>query len=372
MKFAFMARILDYEGYGVQTHLMGLLKAISKTDHKHKLVIFMGPNQKADLSFLRHRFELVRFGPSPKTPIGRMIWDHISVGRVCQQMKIDALYAPAHIKPALINCPTVVFVPDMIYHLFPEQWSWSDRFYFTQAVNRLTSRAQSLIALSENTRKDLLSKLRVPSDRIKVVYPGVPEGFMPKPPQETEYIRSKYGLEKPFLLYVGSFHPRKNVPAIISAFECLADKNPHDLVLVGSPVWHISEMKSRIENSSFSSRIRSIGLVPRSELPCFYNQASIFIFPSLYEGFGFPVLEALACGCPTVTSNVSSLPEVAGEAAILIDPFDIQEISNAIMDILIDDSLKDELKQRSIIQAMKFSWVETATQTINILTSVAT
>jgi glycosyltransferase involved in cell wall biosynthesis len=370
MKFAFLARILDYEGFGVQTHLTGLLQGISEIDHNHQLYLLVGPRQKVDQSKFKHRFEVVQFGPPPQTALGRLIWDHISVGNVCRQLEIDTLYAPAHVRPAYITCPTIVFVPDMIYHLFPGQWSWSDRFYFIHAVNFLTSRAQGLIALSENTKKDLLSVLKVPQERVKVIYPGAPLGFFPMSARESHFIRLKHGLENPFLLYTGSFHPRKNVTGIIAAFERIAGEIKHDLVLVGPPAWRTPEILSKIESSSFARRIRPLGLVPRHELPSFFNQADVFIYPSLYEGFGFPVLEALACGCPTVTSNVSSLPEVAGEAAILVNPEDISEISAAVLDILTDEIKSEYLRQQSLIQARKFTWELTSVSTLSLLESV--
>jgi glycosyltransferase involved in cell wall biosynthesis len=262
----------------------------------------------------------------------------------------------------------VVLVLDMMYHLFPEQWPWSDQAYFRFAVSNLTTRATQIAALSEATRHDLHSILGIPTERITVVYPGVPAGFHPVDPSG---VRKRYGLVRPYALCVSSDHPRKNLHGVIAAFEQIAARVPHDLVLVGPAVSASQRVQERITASPIAARMRRIGVVPEAELIELYSGADLFLMPSFYEGFGFPALEALACGCPTITSNVSSLPEVTGDAAILTLPGDTNALAAAIERVLTSPVLREDLRQRGLVQAQRFSWAATARHTIALLEQAA-
>ena len=371
MKFAFMSRILSYEGYGIQTSLEGLLRGITHVPHKHTNVLFIGPKQSVPDWIRDENYQIVRLSPNPEGLLGRFIWDHVVVGRACRRLGIDALYAPAHTRPLYSPCPVVVAVPDMMYSLFPQDWGWSDRIYFGLAVPLLTRRAAAIAALSENTRSDVLRLLHLSKEKVRVVYLGTPEGFTPLPAEAVQQIREKNKLSKPFILYVGSHHPRKNLASLVRAFELIASGIPHDLVIVGLPIWQDNQLMQYIHTSPFTGRMRMVGFVPREELPLFFNAADVFVFPSRYEGFGLPVLEALACGCPTVTTNTSSLPEVAGDAAILVSPDDVPALGDAIMRVLTDNELHERMRQNGLQQAGKFCWERAAKETIELLEKVA-
>lgn len=372
MRFAIMARILkyEYEGSGIYTFLMGLLRGIAELGSQHEIVLFMDPSQSLPATLAPHRFRIVPVHPHTDTTLGKFWWDHVAVGRACKGLEIDALYTPAHVRPAYAPCPVVVSVFDMMYHRFPHYWEWSDHTYFRVAVSVLTSRAAKIAALSKNTKRDILSLISIPEEKIEVVYPGVPKGFRPLPSHESEGIREGYQLPNPFILYVGSFHPRKNLMRLLDAFEGIANQLPHDLVIIGSR-WNSAPILERVQGSSVAQRIRFMGFVPSSDLPLFYNEADLFVFPSLCEGFGFPVLEAMACGCPVVTTNASSLPEVAGEAAILVSPDSTEELSNAIDQLLNDPKLQAMLRRRALQRAQQFSWITTAEKTIKLLEDAA-
>ncbi len=366
-----MSRILKYEGFGMQTLLAGLLKGIEEIDTQHELVLLVESGQLLPESLPVDRFQVIPVPTYSDTAFGKLWWDHVAVGRACKKLQIDALYASAHVRPAYIPCPVVVSVFDMMYHRFPQDWPWSDQAYFRLAVSLLTSRATAIAALSKNTKQDILALLSIPEERVEVVYPGVPLEFTRLPPSDSENIRERYDLPSPFILFVGTFHPRKNLLGMLDAFEEIATEIPHDLVIIGPVVWNNQHILRRMRGSRFTDRIRFIGFVPRSDLPLFYNQADLFVFPSLYEGFGFPVLEALACGCATITTNVSSLPEVAGDAAVLVAPGKVEELSNAIRQVLGDTELRARLRRSGLQQAQRFSWSITAHKTIALLEKAA-
>jgi glycosyltransferase involved in cell wall biosynthesis len=365
-----MARILQYPGSGMQRLLMGLLEGIAETRCPHEIVLLLEPDQSLPASLHSNQFIPVRIGPRIAGSVGRLCWDHIAVGCVCKKLGVDALYAPAHVRPAYAPCPVTVSVFDMMYHLFPRYWRWSDQIYFRLAVSILTSRAANIAALSENTKRDILSLLPVSEDKVKVVYPGVTKGFRPLPPHVSEEVRRRYELPRRFILYVGSHHPRKNLLGLLEAYERVADKLPHDLLIVGSR-WSNEDVFLRSQRSLCTKRIRFVGFVPDSDLPLFYNEADLFVFPSLYEGFGFPVLEAMACGCPTIAAGTSSLPEVAGKGALLVTPGSVTELCSTIHRVLSDAELSAELRERALEQARRFSWAAAASETLALLVDAA-
>lgn len=370
VKFAIMGRILQYKASGVQTLLRGFLRGLSEISHEHEIVLFVDLHQSLPASLNTRQIQIEPISPKTNFSIGRFFWDHIAVGRACRHLEIDALYAPAHVRPAYAPCPVVVMVPDMMYHRFPEYWDWSDQTYFRIAVSTLTSRATRIVALSQSTKRDILSYLSIPEEKIEVVYPGVPQGFEPLPPRVSKKIRSEYNLRRPFILFVGSFHPRKNLNGLLDAFEEIADRCPHDLIIAGSR-WDNEKIKQRIQESPVAQRIRSVGFVPDGDLPLFYNEADLFVYPSLFEGFGFPVLEALACGCPTITTNVSSLPEAAGNAAFLVQPGNTRMLGDAIYQMLTDSDQKVQLQKRALEQAQRFSWTKSASAILDLLEAAA-
>ena len=371
MRFAIMSRLLAYQNSGLNTLLEGLFRGIQQIESSHEFLLLFEPGQSIP-KWLQEQFRVVTIQPRTQNPISRFGWDHLAVGKICKKLGVDALYAPAHVKPIYTPCPVVVCVLDMIYHLYPQFWNWSDQTYFRFMVSNFTPRATRIAALSESTKADLLALTNISEDIIEVIYPGVPEGFGIILPEESVTIREKYGLEKPFILFIGSFHPRKGLRNLLEAFERCAHLLLHELVILVSTQWEDQDIEQNLDSSKVSKRIRLLkGIVPRSELPKFLNQADLFVFPSLYEGFGLPVLEALACGCPTITTDISSLPEVAGDAAVLIPPDNTQALSDGIVQVLSDKDLRVNLKQLAVRQAKIFSWKKTAEQTIQLLEEAA-
>jgi glycosyltransferase involved in cell wall biosynthesis len=371
MRIGVMGRILRYEGFGASTLLSGLINGFELNNAKHEIIIFTDEKKQINLKSDTSGIQEVQISAPIQTFLQRFWWDHVLVGKFCRKLSIDVLYAPAHIRPIYSPCPVVVSVFDMMYHKFPIDWPIRDRLYFPFMINNFTVRADAIAALSENTRSDIIEYLNYPNEKINVIYPGVPEGFQPLSLELCIQVQPKYELIKPFILYIGGFHPRKNVKKLVAAFESIADRCEHDLVITGKMFWKDNNLEKQILESPVRNRIRLLGMVPREDLPRLLNLADIFVFPSYYEGFGFPVLEAMACGCPSSVSNRSAIPEVGRNAVDYFSPESSTQIANSINKILGDYDLRLTLRQKGIVQASKFSWLKMAKQTLNIIESVA-
>jgi glycosyltransferase involved in cell wall biosynthesis len=367
-----MLRLLKYPDSGIQTILLGLLKELDKSCSEHEIFLFLDSTQVLPFDTNQFSYKIVPISPNTDTRIGKIIWDHLSVGFACKKFGIDVLYAPAHIKPAYIPCPVVVQVLDMMYHKFPQYWNWIEQNYFRFAVSNFTSKATKVSALSLSTKQDILYFIRIPENKIAVIYPGIPFGFKQYPKEETKEIRKKFNLQRPYILFIGSFHPRKNLLGLIDAYENVAEKLPHDLLIKGTTNWQSNSVDNRITNSPFRYRIRVIeSSLSTQELAYLLNEADLFVFPSLYEGFGIPVLESIACGTPTITTNVSSMPEIVGDAAVLVPPGDISALSAAIYKVLVNPDLQRHLRQASITRSELFTWEDYTQKTLDLMEEAA-
>jgi len=371
LRIGVMGRILSYHGFGVRTYLAGMLNGMLDAGIEHEVVVFLGADQAPPAQLAGRGLEFQTVSPAPTNALRRMVWDHLRIGVACRRHDIDVLFAPAHIRPLYAPCPVVVTVHDMMYHLFPEDWSRGDRFYFRLGVNLLTRRAAGIAADSRSTAEDVIRILGISEECVEVVYPGVPNGFYPRPKAEITPVLEAYGVRRPYIFYAGSFHPRKNVGALVKAFEAVSGDIPHQLVIGSEPGWDYPDVIQLIEESLARDRILLTGFIPETDLPRFYSGADLFVFPSRYEGFGFPVLEALACGCPTITTGASSLPEVAGEACVLVEPGDTSQLAEAILLVVSDDAKRAMMRGKAVEQADRFTWICAAQGMVRLLENAA-
>jgi len=227
--------------------------------------------------------------------------------------------------------------------------------------------ADQIIAISNSTKQDLIRYFQVPEEKITVTHLAADECFQPLPFDKVQVFREKYGLDFPFILYVGTLEPRKNLPTLIKAFYYLKKKNiHHKLVIAGGKGWKYDPIFQTISDLNLIKDIHFTGYVPKEDLPLLYNAADAFVYPSLYEGFGLPPLEAMACGCPVITSNTSSLPEVVGDAGIMINPCDYDKLAEAIDNIISDTDLKIQFSKMGQVRAAQFSWNKCAEETLKI------
>jgi len=286
---------------------------------------------------------------------------------------LDVFYSPDFVlPPTRRSTRTLLTVHDLSFLRYPETFVPKLRRYLEHAVPRSIARADLVLADSAHTRSDLTSLFDVPPDKVQVLYGGVHPRFQPQPePEETERIRARYSLgEQPYVPRVGTIQPRKNYVRLIQAFARLQTRRPADLQLViaGGRGWLHQDIFAEAEKHG--DRAHILGFVNEADLPALYRNAALFAFPSLYEGFGFPVLEAMACGVPVVCSDASSLPEVAGDAALLVNPLDTGALSEAMARALEDADLRQEMIARGLARATRFTWERAARQLLGTFGSL--
>jgi len=267
------------------------------------------------------------------------------------------------------NSQYIITVFDLTPLILPRAHKTGKSVLFKLLLPRTLRYADNIITVSESTKRDIMKYFNVPENKIKVIYLAANKHYRPiRNNVLLESVREKYSLPSKFILFVGTFEPRKNIPAILKAFRRL---NPPDykLVLVGKRGWKLNQIFQLIDSLNLKEKVLLPGYVETKDLPVFYNLASLFVYPSFYEGFGLPPLEAMACGCPVITSNTSSLPEVVGDAGIMIDPRDVTSIAGAMKMVLVNENLRKEMSLKGIMQAEKFSWEKAATETMELYKS---
>jgi glycosyltransferase involved in cell wall biosynthesis len=249
----------------------------------------------------------------------------------------------------------------------PELQSRKERLIYNLLVPKLLKRKDKIIADSYCTKNDLVNCLKISEDKIDVIHLGVDEKYRVLNQNETLSIMRQYGIEHPFILYVGTLNYRKNLPLLLRSFYRIMKKLPgYKLLCIGKMGWNSQPIIDLIRQLNLINDVKIMGYLPDAHLPYFYNASDLFVFPSLYEGFGLPPLEAMACGTPVITSNTSSLPEVVGDAAIMVDPCDDVELSNSIQQCLTNDELTASLVEKGINRAKLFDWKITAKNTIKL------
>jgi len=263
----------------------------------------------------------------------------------------------------------VITICDLTFLLFPAYHPARRVRAFTAGISRSVSRADAIIVISQHTKHDVMKYLGIPEDKIHVVYCAASPRFHPIPPHQSDPILSKYLLRREhYVLFAGNIEPRKNIMRLLEAYARLKARwtYAYPLILAGGQGWRNADIYRGVKELSLEKDVRFLGYVPDEELPALMSGAALFVYPSLYEGFGMPPLEAMACGTPVVTSNSSSLPEVVGDAALLIDPHDVEELAEGMHQALTDRELRDEMRQRGLARAKLFSWEETARQTLKV------
>jgi glycosyltransferase involved in cell wall biosynthesis len=306
----------------------------------------------------------------------RILWEQTALPLASRSC--DLLHGLAFVAPLFAPCPTVVTVYDLSFMRTPERFRPGNRWYLQTFTRWSCRRARRIIAISENTKRDVMALLNIPGERVDVVYPGVDARFRPLPPEQVAAFRAAKGLPERFVLYLGTIEPRKNLTVLLEAYAALRrgvreerrtpDPGPRtpQLVMAGGKGWMFEEVFARLEALGLKDDVILPGYVPDAELPLWYNSAEVFVYPSLYEGFGIPPLEALACGTPAVVSNVSALPEAVGDAGLLVRPGDAAELADALRRLLDDAALRAELGARGRAHAARFSWERAAAQTVAV------
>ncbi|MGI8689730.1 MAG: glycosyltransferase family 4 protein [Thermomicrobiales bacterium] len=336
------------------------------------LTIFAGPGALPD----GYVPDGVRWVPS-RLPTGqapgRILWEQIVAPVATTQAHLDVLFCPVNVVPLAGPVPSVVTVHDLAFLAYPEAFHAAKRWYLTAMTRLSVRRARHIIAVSAHTRDDLVHHFGVRPERVTVIPNAADERYRPADDADAiTRFKAANTLPDRFILFVGTVEPRKNLRRLIEAFALLSDNNPDvKLVIVGASGWLTSDLAPLVQSRGLSNRIIFTGYVSDDELPRWYQAATVFCYPSLYEGFGLPVLEAMACGTPVVTSRTSSLPEVAGDAALLVDPTDVRGLADALQALLADDARRQAMSEAGIARSHAYSWERTAAATLTVIRDAA-
>jgi glycosyltransferase involved in cell wall biosynthesis len=346
---------------GVHRYIDGLVRHLGRLDNGLRLTVLAGRTvdvPAAGYTVVRSRWA------TEHAPV-RILWEQVAQPRLLRQIGADLLHGPVYVGPLAGDCPLVVTIHDLSFLRYPELLRPSSRLYLTVMTRLSARRAVRLIAVSKHTAAEAASLLGIGPDRIDVVYHGVDEAFRPLPREDVDAFRTRRGLPDRFVLYVGTLEPRKNLLRLVDAYGQIRGE-ASALVLAGGEGWGVLGLRARVADLGLTGKVVFFGYVADNELPLLYNAASVFAYPSLYEGFGLPVVEALACGTPVLTAGSSSLPEAAGEAAIVVDPLDTNDIASGLASLLADSSLREHLRARGHAHARKFTWMATAERTARV------
>ena len=294
----------------------------------------------------------------------RLLYDQIGIRREARQWAADLVHFPANIGPIATMGNAVLTIHDLSFYRDPSWFKMSRAIYYRTAVGQSAHSAARIIADSRATADDVHAYLGIPNQRIDVAPLGVDEHFARANDEAVAQVIERYKLPAPFFLFVGTIEPRKNVARLVRAWDKVARDLDHGLVIAGRDGWKTGEGNAAMAGVSQPERLRRLGFVAYEDLPALYSAAAAFVWPSLWEGFGLPPLEAMACGCPVVTSNVSSLPEVCGDAALLIDPQNEAALVQAMLRVVRDEKLRAQLVEAGAARAAMFTWDRTAEATV--------
>jgi len=300
------------------------------------------------------------------------LWTHLRLSWEMVRQPPDVLFVPAHVLPLVHPRSSVVTVHDLGYLCYPEAHQPLDRLYLDLSTRYNAHAASRIIAVSQATKDDLVQHYGIEPDKVTVVYSGCDETMQPVEDRAAiERVKARYGIRGDYVLYVGTLQPRKNLGRLLEAYAMIRKRAKKDqipcLVIAGRKGWLYGQIFQQVERLGLETEVIFPGYVPQDDLPALLSGARLFVFPSLYEGFGLPVLEAMACGTPVLCSNVSSLPEVAGNAVFLVDPLDVESMAEAMNRLLKDEGLRARLVERGLRQLRQFSWDRCARETLAVL-----
>ena len=358
------ARLTYYQGGGISTYIRRLIAALEKLDAAHQYTIFHSRKAQESLSA---RFRHAKLW----TPCHHRL-ESMALTAELARFNLDILHSPDFIPPLGGAHHHIITVHDLNFLYYPQFLTEESRRYYNGQIERAVKQSDHILADSEATRNDLVSMLNVPASKITVHMLGVDESFQPMPPETLTTYRQQMDLPETYILFVGTFEPRKNIVGLLEAYQMLRDRLPDTptLLLAGHRGWMFDETMARIEKMALQGHIMWREDVPQSALPALYNMATVLVTPSFYEGFGFPALEAMACGTVPIVSNRSSLPEVVGEVGAQIDPDDPVNLADALFLALTDSRWLEENRVAGLARAAKFNWENTARTVLSVYNTV--
>jgi glycosyltransferase involved in cell wall biosynthesis len=350
MKIAIDAHSIGSQAGGNETYFRQLIRGLAVTDSNHHFILFRTDSGKIDEIESDRRFTSMRI---PKNPLLRL---GVSLPYRLKKLRPDVFHCQ-YVQPPFNRSRTVVTIHDLAHEHYPDFFSPIEALRMKKMVRATAQRADHILTVSQFCADDIERRCRVPRKKITVAYQSPADVFHPRDKQTCQdRLAQKYGIASPFILYVGRMQARKNLPRLVEAYSRLRKQGASEkLVLVGARDWGAERVTEKIREMRLEDSVIFPGYMALHDLPLFYNAAEVFVFPSMFEGFGLPVLEGMASGVPTVTSTGSSLQEVAGDGALLVDPLDVHSLADGIHRVLSDRGLRDQLITRGLRRSADFS-----------------
>jgi glycosyltransferase involved in cell wall biosynthesis len=367
MRVGIITDYVDEKAGGFRTYIKELVNCLKYIDHSTEYILIH--HTKVDDDIYKENEDIVV--PFKYRILRRELRKVFTLPIMLEKYGFDLIHETGHFGPFFIGAKfkKVLTVHDIAVLKYPETRKMEHIIKWRFAFPLILKNTDKIIAVSKNTKMDLIRYFNIPQEKIKVVYNGVSKRM--KVIDEADIlnrIRDKYNLPQKFILCVSTLEPRKNIPMLIKAYYRLKKSRylTHKLILVGSKGWKYSNIFEAIKQLNLGRDVIFTGYVPDEDLPAIYNMADLFVYPSLYEGFGLPPLEAMACGTPVITSNTSSLPEVIGDAGIMIDPYYCDALTKAIYEVLTNEGLREDMTKKGFERARSFTWINTAKETLKV------
>lgn len=357
---------------GMGRYIVELVNRLPRDDPQNTYCFYVSQKNKSYFSFTEKNIIIKTISPLWYFPFLKILWEQIflpfSLWRNNIQLYHSTGFTLPFFKPKKIK--HVVTIADMtffshsIYHIWWKVW------YFRYMIPYALKKADRVITISESTKEDILKMIKISSKKIKSIYLGVDAHLTPQKERGQQKRLEKYSITRPYILFVGMLEPRKNIMGLIRAYAQVKEKDSHHLVLVGKKGWKYEDIFMTVKELGLQNMVHFLGYVPDEDLSSLYSSATCFVYPSFYEGFGIPVLEAMACGCPVITSNNSSMKEIAGNAAVLIDPENKEAIADAIELVISNKKEQERMRKAGLLHVKKFRWETMAQETKNLYASV--
>lgn len=371
MRVGISASMIDRGRGGVGQYLFALLRELMRA-RQHHFTLFVLEEDRPLFDFVQEEMVIVPVPETARQPVKNILWHQVALPQWARRLKLDLIHVPSYRRLLWsAPCPRVATIHDLAPFRVPDKYDWRRMFYGRVVARRLARRMERIITVSECTARDVKSFFGISQNRIRVVYNGLDHRrFYPgASPAARRGLDPRFGLERPFFLYVARLeHPAKNHIRLLAAFETFkgATGSDWELALAGSDWSGAEAIHEAIQRSPVSKSIRRLGFVPEEQLPGLYRAADVFVYPSLYEGFGMPPLEAMACGCPVICSTRGSLGEVVGDAAVTIDPEDVAELARQLGRLAGSSIERSCLRDAGLAQAQRFDWSRTAAETLEV------
>jgi len=354
-----------YRGTGIGTYSYQLINSLNKIDVINKYLLFMPQTNSIDIKF-NSNYEIRNINQD----LQGNFWDEVNIPTILKSEDIDLYHVPQNGVglPKEKTCPFIITLHDIIPYRMPETVGEVYLDIFLKEMPTIISKCDGIITVSNFSKQDIISAFNFPAEKIFVTHLANEEIYLPLDKDKcSSFIEKNYSISGDFILYVGGFSPRKNIVGLIQAFSKLESKLKNrniKLVIVGNKGKSYSLYKKTAEDYKVSDKVIFPGFIPLEHMPLFYNACKLFVYPSLYEGFGLPPIEAMACGIPIIASNLTSIPEVVGDAGILINPYDIDELSSEMFHIFEDEAFRNTLRKKSLLRSSEFNWSKTAENTL--------